>query len=83
MDHVRAENAVRRYVEAVQDRWQSLSEQERAGSQIPARTRELLGWARQMTLLQRNLARDQHGVIQKASHYHGAVSRPAGIQIEA
>src|ERR1700719_3414059 len=76
LDHARAEGAVHRYVEAVRKSWESLPDQERASSSIPARACELLAWARQMTLIQRNLPADQYGVVQKASRYHSAVSRP-------
>ena len=81
-DHNRAEGAVHRYVEAVRQSWEALPEEERVSSSIPARACELLAWARQMTLIQRNLAADQHGVVQKASRYHSAVSRHAGLQVK-
>ena len=82
LDHARAKGAVHRYVEAVRKSWESLPDQERASSSIPARACELLAWARQMTLIQRNLPADQYGVVQKASRYHSAVSRHAGLQVK-
>ena len=81
-DHTRAEGAVHRYVEAVRQSWEALPDYERVSSSIPARACELLAWARQMTLIQRNLAADQYGVVQKASRYHSAVSRNAGLQVK-
>jgi hypothetical protein len=81
-DHVRAENAVSQYVEAVRQVWESLPEQERAGSTIHARTRELLAWAREMALIQRNLAADQYAVLQKARHYYGAATLSGGLQVK-
>jgi len=81
-DHTRAEGAVHRYVEAVRQSWEALPDYERVSSSIPARACELLAWARQMTLIQRNLAADQYGVVQKASRYHSAVSRHAGLQVK-
>ena len=81
-DHARAESAVSHYVESVRQVWESLPEQERASSQIPARTRELLAWAREMAVIQRNLAADQYSVLQKARRYHGAASLHTGIQVE-
>jgi hypothetical protein len=82
VDHARAEGAVHRYVEAVRQSWEALPDQERAVSAIPARACELLAWARQMTLIQRNLAADQHRVLQKASRYHSAMGRQASLQVK-
>src|SRR6202166_680255 len=82
VDHARAEGAVHRYVEAVRLSWEALPDQERAMSAIPARACELLAWARQMTLIQRNLATDQHRVLKKPSRYHSAVSRHAGLHVK-
>ena len=82
VDHARAEGAVHRYVEAVRQSWATLPDEERSVSSIPARACELLAWARQMTLIQRNLARDQHRVVQKASRYHGALGRQASLQVK-
>jgi phage/plasmid-associated DNA primase len=81
-DHARAERAVSDYVEAVRQVWEALSEEERATSQIPARTRELLAWAREMALIQRNLAADQYAALQKARHYHGAATVSGGLQVK-
>ena len=81
-DHARAEGAVHRYVEAVRQSWEALPAQERGRSSIPARACELLAWARQMTLIQRNLAADQHRVLQKASRYHSAMGRQASLHVK-
>lgn len=81
-DHARAESAVSQYVEAVRRVWESLLEQERAASQIIARARELLAWAREMALIQRNLAADQYAVLQKARRYHGAATMSGGLQVK-
>jgi hypothetical protein len=81
-DHARAETAVTHYVEAVQQFWEGLPEQERVSSQIPARSRELLAWAREMALIQRNLAADQYAVLQKARRYHGAATMSGGLQVK-
>ena len=81
-DHVRAERAVSHYVEAVRQVWEVLPEQERVASQIPGRTRELLAWAREMALIQRNLAADQYAVLQKARRYHGAATMSGGLQVK-
>lgn len=81
-DHAGAERASSSYVEALQKLWEALPEQERAGSPIPARTRELLAWAREMTLIQRNLAADQHAVLQKASRYYACASGYTSLQVK-
>jgi hypothetical protein len=81
-DHARAERAVSAYVDSVRQVWESLPEQERAASQIPARSRELLAWAREMAMIQRNMAADQYAVLQKARRYHGAASVHSGVQVE-
>jgi len=81
-DHARAERAVSDYVEAVRQVWENLPEQERGSSQIPSRTRELLAWAREMALIQRNLAADQYAALQKARRYHGAATVSGGLQVK-
>ena len=81
-DHARAERAVNAYVESVRQVWESLPERERASSQIPARSRELLDWAREMALIQRNMAADQYAVLQKARRYHGAAELYGGLQVK-
>jgi hypothetical protein len=81
-DHPRAERAVSHYVEAVRQVWEALPEQKRASSQTPARSRELLAWAREMALIQRNLAADQYVALQKARRYHGASTVAGGLQVK-
>ena len=81
-DHSAAERAASRYVEALQRFWESLPEQERAVSPVPATARELLGWAREMTLIQRNMAADQFTVLQKASRYNGVVNSQGGLHVK-
>ncbi len=80
-DHAGAELATERYVEAVRQHWESLTEQERAGSQVPARAAELLGWAREMTIIQRSLTADQLSILQKASRYETSGGPHAGLQV--
>ena len=80
-DHAQAERAVTDYVEELQRHWESLSETDRADSKVPKRSQELLAWAREMALIQRNLAADQHAALQKARRYHGATCR-SGLQVE-
>ena len=81
-DHAAAERAACRYVEALQKLWESLPAQERAVSKVPDTARELLGWAREMTLIQRNLAADQLAALQKASRYHGVANCLGALQLK-
>ena len=82
VDHNAAERAASRYIEALQKFWESMPEQERAVSPVPTTARELLDWAREMTLIQRNLAADQFNVLQKASRYHSGVNSQGGLQVK-
>jgi len=81
-DHAGAERASSRYIEAVQKLWEALPESERSVSPVPSKACELLAWAREMTLIQRNLAADQHAVLQKARLYHGDVMFAGGLQVK-
>ncbi len=81
-DHAGAERATASYVEALRAHWDSLSERERADSPVPARARELLAWAREMTIIQRTLTRDQLAVLQKASRYEADLPTPACFEVE-
>ena len=81
-NHAGAERAMESYVEAVRNYWEALSEQERAGSPVPARASELLGWAREMTIIQRSLAADQLSILHKASRYEIAGGSRAGLQVK-
>ena len=80
-EHAVAEQAVGRYFEALRQVWETLPEQKRTTSALPARARELLGWARQMTIIQRTLAADQIRVLHKASRYHGPAMPGRGLQV--
>jgi hypothetical protein len=81
VDHAGAERAAAHYVEALQKLWESLPEQERAVSPVPSTAREILAWAREMTILQRTLTADQLRILQKASRYQDAASRHCGLQV--
>jgi len=80
-DHVLANRLVSEYTDALREFWESLPESERAGSSIPQQARELLTWARDMTLVRRAIDAAQLAVVQKASRYNAARSaetpRPA------
>ena len=68
-DHVLAAQRVAQYAAAAAQFWQGLSEQDRAASELPAQARELLSWARGMTIVQRVITAEQLAVLEKASRY--------------
>src|SRR5579862_9557766 len=80
-DHAGAKVAVSNYVEALWQVWAALPEQERAVSALPGSVRELLSWAREMTIIQRSLMADQLRILEKASRYEGAVNLRGGLQV--
>jgi hypothetical protein len=80
-DHTGAELALAHYIETLQQVWEALPEQERSGSALPARVRELLAWTREMTIIQRALTADQLGVVQKASRYQRPANSHSGLQV--
>ena len=80
-DHAGAKVAVSNYVEALRQVWEALPEQDRAVSALPGRVRELLCWAREMTIIQRSLTADQLRILEKASRYQGAANLRGGLQV--
>jgi hypothetical protein len=80
-DHVLANRLVSEYTDALRELWESMPESERAASSIPREARELLTWARDMTVVRRAIDAAQLAVVQKASRYSAARStetpRPA------
>ena len=80
-DHVLANRLVPEYTDALRELWESMPESERAASSIPEQARELLTWARDMTVVRRAIDAAQLAVVQKASRYSAARStetpRPA------
>jgi len=71
-DQVLANRLVMEYSDAVRQLWESLPESERAASSIPTDARELLTWAKEMTVVRRAMAAAQLTVVQKASRYSAA-----------
>lgn len=80
-DHVLANRLVPEYADALRELWESMPESERAVSSIPSQAKELLTWARDMTVVRRAMDAEQLAVVQKASRYSAARSagspRPA------
>ena len=68
-DHTLAERLASEYARSASQAWESLSESERDTSALPAQARELLTWARGMTIVQRALLAEQIAILEKASHY--------------
>jgi len=84
-DHLRAERLVPEYARALQAFWDRLPESERAASPVPSQARELLAWAREMTLVQRALVAEHLAIVEKASRYRtpGAESNSSAIEVRA
>lgn len=71
-EHALAMQRVAEYAGAAAAHWQMLSEEERAASELPTRARELLSWARGMTIVQRVITAEQLeqlAILEKASRY--------------
>ena len=85
-DHFGAEQLVLQYVEALRETWESLPESARADSLIPKQARELLGWARDVTTVQRALTQEQLTILEKACRYQpggGLEPRSPVIEVRA
>jgi hypothetical protein len=81
-DHAGAELALTHYVERLRQVWEAVPEQERSGSALPARVRELLAWTREMTIIERALTAEQLRVLQKASCYQRPENSHGGLQVK-
>jgi hypothetical protein len=79
-DNVLADRLVNEYAQAARDVWESLPEAERTTSTLPQQARELLTWAREMTVVRRALTGAQLAVVQKAAQYSPANRPTHGIQ---
>jgi hypothetical protein len=66
-DHEKAERLTGEYAEAVREHWISLSAGERAASFVPKQSLELLGWVRDMTLMQQAMAAEQLAFVEQAN----------------
>lgn len=72
-DHTSAAGLVTEYVEAVRQAWELMPAHERAASQLPVQARELLAWAQNVTIGQRNLTSQQLEIVDIASRYRRSV----------
>ena len=68
-DHAAAGNFAAKYVEAIRQNWEALTDAERRASLLPQQSRELLEWARASIIAQRALTSEQLAVLLKASRY--------------
>jgi hypothetical protein len=72
IDHQKATRLTAEYTTAVREHWSTLSAQERATSPLPKQSLELLGWVREMTIMQQALAAQHLAVVERASRYQTA-----------
>jgi len=86
-DHVRADRAAREYTEALSEFWEKLPASGRARSPLPNVARELLSWARGMTIVQRAIAAEQLASVQRTRLYQqeriSRVRGPSSLQVRA
>ena len=84
-DHTLADRLASEYAQAASELWQSLSDSERESSALPEQTRELLTWARGMTIVQRAMLAEQLAILEKASRYRQALAanRNSTMQVSA
>lgn len=85
-DHALANRIAQEYSEAVSRHWETLPPSDRAVSPLPQLARELLTWARGMTIVQRAIAADQLALVQRTKRFQqerlGRV-RTSSIQVRA
>jgi hypothetical protein len=74
-DHAKARGVSAEYVEALRRHWMRLAPSERAGSELPKLSLELLAWAREMTIVQRAMAGEQLRIAAEAGRYQMARAR--------
>ncbi len=73
-DQVRIGQLAAQYISAFEHVWLSLPQSEREVSQLPQQVRELMAWAREMTIIQRSLNALQLTIVEKAIRYQPAGS---------
>jgi hypothetical protein len=82
-DANRAARLSQTYGLAVARVWASLTNAERAASQLPAQARELLAWARKTVADDRRLAAEHLEAIRKASLYRPPPAGSRGVEVKA
>lgn len=71
-DHEKVKRLTAEYSNAVRQCWELLSPAERAASPLPKLSLELLGWAREMTLMQQAITAQHLSMLETASRYQKA-----------
>lgn len=77
-DPANAARLVTEYVEALCQEWEHMPPQDRACSQLPQVAKELLKWARDMTMVQRALTSKQLDILDKVIEYRRSASLQEG-----
>jgi hypothetical protein len=68
-EHHQAARLAEQYTAAVSRQWALISEAERASSGLPKQARELLTWARDVTIMQHAMAAMHLLALEKANRY--------------
>jgi hypothetical protein len=68
-DHQQAVRLAEQYTAALDQQWARMSPAERASSGIPKQARELITWARNVTIMQYAMAASHLSAIEKANRY--------------
>jgi hypothetical protein len=71
-DHAKATRLTVEYTAALREHWMTLSAEQRAASGLPKQSLELLGWVRDMTIMQQAMAAQHLAMVEKASRYQTA-----------
>jgi len=82
--HADAARISTEYVEALRHAWDALDAEERVVSELPKQSRELLDWARAVTITQHILAAEQLAIVEKIIRYRPAdltQARPGAVEV--
>jgi hypothetical protein len=71
-DHAKATRVSAEYVEALRRYWMTLAPVERAASELPKLSLELLAWAREVTIVQRAMAGEELRIAAQSRRYQTA-----------
>jgi hypothetical protein len=71
-DHAKATRLTLEYSAALRQHWMTLSAGQRGASALPKQSLELLGWVRDMTIMQQAMAAQHLAMVQKAGRYQTA-----------
>jgi hypothetical protein len=71
-DHAKATRLTVEYSAALREHWITLPAGQRAASLLPKQSLELLGWVRDMTIMQQAMTAQHLAMVQKAGRYQTA-----------